>query len=237
MSSGVIKKIERREHAARQVANLVKGQEEAVAEALTLRLSPLLEAGEAMPDVRLLVRLLVREEQQRILAVSEADKAHRSEVSDDAPGIQRRDEATSRGRQLIISTRNMVAVTFGAGYAEQLGLTGGSPRYPREVLAALAHIASQWRAHGGSAPPPIEGALGLDVSVFLPRFEAAAQELLQAMDHVDQEDAEAAVTMSRRQAALEDFDDTHRDVAQVINGLTRLSGLSNLKMLSISPEA
>ena len=79
--------------------------------------------------------------------------------------------------------------------------------------------------------------MGLDVSVFLPRFEAAAQELRQAMSHVTEEDTAATVTMSRRQAALEDFDDTHRDVAQVINGLTRLSGLSNLKMLSIAPEA
>jgi hypothetical protein len=236
MSSGVIKKIERRQHAARQVANLVKGQEEAVAEALTLRLSPLLEAGEAMPDVRLLLRLLAREEQQRILAVSQADEAHDIELSDDAPGLRRRDEATSQGRQLIIATRNLIAVTFGAGYAEQLGLTGGSPRYPRDVLAALVRVASKWKAHEADAPPPIEGALALDLSVFLPRFEAAAQELLQSMDHVDQEDTEAAVTMSRRQAALEDFDDTHRDVAQVINGLTRLSGLSNLKMLSIAPE-
>ena len=83
MSSGVIKKIERREYAASQVVSVVKGQEEAVAEALTLRLSPLLEAGEAMPDVRLLVKLLVREEQQRILALTEASQAHDAELSDD----------------------------------------------------------------------------------------------------------------------------------------------------------
>jgi hypothetical protein len=192
------------------------------------QLSPFLQAGEAVPDTALLLRLLARFLASKSTALDAADSAHEAEISDDAKPRAERDEAEVEARETVIEFRNAVSAKYGDVGLHTLGIYEPPPRGAPE-------LAKYGRALHGTL---IDGRRTLTSSgrrgVNLDRAEMAAELLVvverleAALRVVAQEASELHLTQTAKDRAFEENDRVFGTVARVAEGLLALAGRGDL---------
>lgn len=193
---------------------------------LTKLLAPQLERGEKLPDLALFVKLLERTLGSVTTELVAADAAHEAELRDDLAPRQARDEAADQLRSELIELRETVQGLYGRPGLQALALLGETPRdsvelgrFAEDVLKALPKAALP--------PSRVKGAK-LDLKevsgALLPHVEALQSHL----NTVAQEEKEAQVTLTRRNAAQQSFDQRFSAVATLLSALLAAAGQTEL---------
>lgn len=197
-------------------------------EGLTALLSPMLQRGEKLPDLELLLKLALRVLDESQSALVEADEAHQRELLDDAEPRDARDEAAAGLRDRLISLRDTLASLYGESILRKSGFTSPTPEEP--VL--LSRFAGQVSGALQELTLPRPRLPGLRIQVNAPELaaelDAQRGRLDQALADVTRETKEAQATLSARDEAAASFDSRYQGVANLVTGLLRLAGKPDL---------
>lgn len=192
------------------------------------QLSPFLQAGEAVPDTALLLRLLARFLASKSTALEDADRAHEAEISDDAAPRAERDSAEVELRETTVEFRDAIGAKYGEVGLRTLGVYEAAPshalpltHYVRDFHAALI---DDRRALTGSVRRGVHidrAAMAAELLPLLERLEGALRV-------VAQEAAELHITKTAKDRAFEENDRTFTAVANATQGLLMLAGRKDL---------
>ncbi len=217
-----------REKSSRAVAAAASTHAAAVGEALGKELRPLLEPGEALPDLALLVKLLGRKiEGDNALLVS-ADSAHERELSDDDGPRQARDEATEKVRSILVDLRSGVDSAYGLAGLAVLGLKGETPVDPSVIASAATSALQALQDAKRKLSRPRRAGNKLDRAAYVAELSAEIPLLQKALARVAKEDREREATQRAKDQALAANDRTFTRGAAVISALAAAAGLDDL---------
>lgn len=192
------------------------------------QLAPFLQAGEAVPDTALLLRLLARFLASKSMALDAADSAHEAEISDDAAPRAERDAAEAELRETTSEFRNAISAKYGDVGLRTLGIHEGPPsntlpllKYGRDFHAALIDAT---RVLTGSARRGVQ----LDRAQMADELSPAVARLDRALQAVSREASELNVTQAAKNLAVDENDDAFTSVAKTAEGLLMLAGRKDL---------
>lgn len=233
--SPISKALIHRQRAASDLLSLLSNHEALLVERLSAWLA---QGGEDLEglDLKVLLRALRGLEEHAFEDLVRASSAHSTEHSDDHTAQLARDEALSHARHLLIDGRRTISAVFGPAYARRIGLGKGEiPKRPGGVLMMM-HRVLHIMSNPDSAPPePAHAGLSMDLAPWKADLEAARDALDAAWSGVIREAAQAQSTLSRKNAAQTRFDQTHRAVAALFNGLSVAAG-TEWATVSLDPE-
>jgi len=197
----------------------------AVSAALTDRLTPYLQQGEAVPDVALLLSLIGRAlcgEKDRLVS---ADEAHERELGDDAEVRAARDEAFETLYSEMVNLREVLTGLYGGTYAASL-FQGITPRDP-VVLVRFAELVEKNLQSATLPKARIKGA-SLDKDEEIGKLAGLRKALDGHLKAVNREVREAQVTQAAKNETMDEYDDLFGAAATVLSGFLRLSGKDEL---------
>ncbi|MFO0713368.1 MAG: hypothetical protein U0353_26180 [Sandaracinus sp.] len=223
------KQVVRRERSTLAVATALDQFGGAIGTGLGTMLTPALEAGEVMPDLTLLTRLLKRTLTSRLQAFVVANAASELEAADDAEPRERRDRLEAELRARVTAARAAVSDLYGTpGLAVyQLSIppqSGPAPlaRYARAVVDALRTPRPDLK------PKMATRALVFQASAFADELAPIVDQLDAALADVARERAEAAQATLTRSAALEANDAAFIALAGLVEAMARAAGQHDL---------
>lgn len=198
----------------------------AIVEGLTALLAPVLQRGEKLPDLELLLKLALRvlEGAQRDLV--DADEAYQRELLDDAEPRQRRDESAAALREQLMAVRDLLEGIFGEAMARRSGFTAETPEEPVLLSRFARQVSGSIQA--GTLPKPRLPGLKINPTELSAELDARRARLDQALADVTRESKEAQAGLSARDAATASFDTLYQGVANLVVGLLRLAGKPDL---------
>ena len=199
-----------------------------VGEKTSVKLSPFLLAGEAMPDGALWMKLFVRYLASKTTALQQADSAHEAEISDDAQPRAERDEAEGELRETTVEFRNAITAKYGDVGLRTMGVYEPPPRgapelakYARSLHVALVDAS---RTLTGSA----RRGLQVDRAAMATELLPPVERLEAALRKVTQEASELHLTQTAKDRAMEENDLAFMGVANAVEGLLTLAGREDL---------
>lgn len=198
----------------------------AIVEGLVALFSPVLQRGEKLPDLDLLLRLALRVLDGAQQDLVDADEAYQRELLDDAEPRQRRDEAAAALREQLMAVRDLMEGLFGEALVRRSGFTSETPEEP--VL--LSRFARQVSGSMQEVPLPKPRLPGLKINPaeLTAELDARRERLDQALADVTRESKEAQASLSARDAATASYDTRYQGVANLVVGLLRLAGKPDL---------
>ena len=196
---------------------------------LDARVAPFLAEGETGFDFLLLQRVLGRmiaASRDRLIA---ADKANIDELSDDVAPRSVRDDVVDAVRQKLIDIRRIAEVLFGTVHAVEIVAVDGSTALQPEFLWRQAeHTLSRLRAPDLRLPAPSTSALSFDPLTFADELEPLVTALRQAIDGVEVDRREAAVSVEAKHEAMAEHDQLIGACGRILVGFYRLAGRPDL---------
>lgn len=195
---------------------------------LTRELGPYLKAGEAMPDVALLVRLFGRKVKADNAALVAADHAHEKELSDDAAPREARDKASGEARGVLLDLRAAVEAVYGAAGLTLLGIAAAVPTDASAVAAYGANALKALEDASIKLPKPRRSAMKVDRAAFADDLRAELPPLQKALDKVAVEDREKEATQRAKNDAMAKNDATFTNAANWLSASCAAAGLSEL---------
>lgn len=153
--------------------------------------------------------------------LAEATARHEQELADDEPPRRHRDEATSGLIELLVRIRKSVDSAYGAPGLAALGYSGRTPTDSPGALSlgrlVLAHLEQNQLA----SLQPLDEAIELKPKAWIKSLKTLLSQLDASLDDVAREAREAQATLSKKNAALEDYDHTAGRGGDLIWGLLR----------------
>jgi hypothetical protein len=233
--SPISKALIHRQRAADDLLSVLSVHEPLLEERLSAWLA---QSGEDLEglDLKVLLRALRGLERRAFEELVRVSSALATERSDDHAAQRARDEALAHARHLLIDGRRTISAVFGPMYAHRLGLGKGEvPKRPNGVLMMMGTVLHIMSKPDASPPEPAHAGLSMDLAPWKADLEAAHKALDAAWSGVVREAAQAQSTLSQKNAAQARFDQTHRAVVALFNGLSIAAG-TEWTVLSLDPE-
>jgi hypothetical protein len=197
-----------------------------VAKAVEVALSPFLEKGEQMPDVKGLSVLVGKWLSNKSAAMTTADEAHIHELSDDDPVRQARDEAQAALSDELVELREWMTGLFGARAVRSLGFSAETPRDPAALSQFAGEVCKSLKEKEFPAPKRAE--VNWSPAKEATKIEQLRSKLATAIADVAREAREAQGTLANKNAALAEYDDAFRRASPFLEGLFTLAGETDL---------
>ena len=152
----------------------------------------------------------------------EADAAHTSEIGDDDEVRAERDNAAERLYSLLVEERAFLSGIFGDEAMSKLGFTR---QVPRDVTMLSAFSAEVFAALEKPLPSPKKKGMSYDPTTDEDMKEAksAKADLDRAMAAVKREIREAEATLTRKNRAINDFDELFSRTVELLVGVFRFA--------------
>lgn len=155
-----------------------------VSSALHALLAPLLEPGESMPDLLLVLRLLNRLTQRRLDHLITADQALAVERVQDDSARAARDRLTKTLYEALTDLSEVVGFIYGDRARAMLHLDGTTPRDHTTLCARAALTADALSSASLSLPPPKRANVPFDAASHARDLRAHITALTQAITAV-----------------------------------------------------
>lgn len=159
-------------------------------------------------------------------AMSQADEAHLTELSDDPPARQLRDESAAALSEELVAQREGFTAILGRSFVQALGFEGNTPvdpqgllRLGQQVMASLLVV---------PAPTPRLPGFTWDPVAYTTRLQALLSPLSAALKAVATEEREAEAATIRKTRAIEAYDEVFSQTASLVSTLLRIAGETDL---------
>lgn len=222
------KQVTDREKSARAVEAAATTHAAQIALGFERDLTPHLQAGEKLPDVGLLVRLVGRKILADSAALVAADGAHERELADDAAPREDRDDAAARVRSLLVDLRAAVESTYGARGLTVLGLGEAISVDPSVLATAGAGAQKALKDAALQLPKPKRAGMTLDRAAFAQEIAAELPALQKALARVATEDREKEGTQRAKNEAMVKSDATFTSGASFLAASCQVAGMSDI---------
>jgi hypothetical protein len=154
------------------------------------------------------------------------DDAHEEELRDDPEARARRDAACDKVHDALVTVREQLTTICGAAYVAKLGFDAPTPVSPVEVLRLGTTVVTNLE----ETPPPAPLVPGYQVDPELWRAPLAA--LVERLDGITSavaaEKKEAEATLVAKHAAIEGYDRTFSETANLVSVLLAVAGEKEL---------
>ncbi len=199
---------------------------ESGAAALENRLAPVLAAGEEMPDVRLLLRLMGRLAEREVAAVDEADAARWQAGMRLLSLRDRCREAKAELRAATVQVRKILVELFGSSYTRlRFGLGARTARGAADLALEAGRIAR--RLVSGPALPEPPG-LTIAPRAWAETMRPAIDRLERMLRQVEVARIRLSDLVGERDRRLESSRATYLQVARSVETLFALAGEAEL---------
>jgi hypothetical protein len=217
---------------SKQVSDLKKGaaavtaaaetHAERIAQALQEQLHGHLGAGETMPDLALVVRLLGRHLDGARAQMETADEAHEAELRDDQEPRDLRDKMAVEVYERLIGLRDSTVAMYGVGVARELGLVGETPTDPVVLLRQGTQVANALSKI--KLPPSRLPGTSLDPAALRTALMATLGALEGHLNDVARETREAQATLTAKHRAINNYTRNFSGTADALSGLLLIAG-------------
>ncbi len=199
-----------------------------VAPFLAARIEPFLEEGESL-DFNLLQRVLGRMITASRQKLIDADKAHIDELTDDVGPRLVRDDVVDAVRHKLIEIRQLAQGLFGLAHAIEIVAVDGSTALQPEFLWRQAeHTLSRLRSPDLKRPKASTAAITFDPLQLADELEPLVTALRQAIDGIEIDRREAAVSVEAKHGTMSDHDLLLGASGRIVTGLFLLAGRQDL---------
>lgn len=222
------KEVTDRQKSARAVAAAAETHAAQAAEKIAAVLEPHLAAGERLPDVALLLRLLGRGITADGDTLGRVDLAHEKELSDDTGPRRRRDESAAALYQISYETRDAVSSHYGEEALAALTMSAPAPTDPTALVHWVKSAVERLHDPKAKLPAPRSKAVRIDRKALGDELAAGLPALSAALKDVERERREAEDTLSAKGKAMQRYDATFRQGAGVLTALFRAAGMDDL---------
>ena len=159
----------------------------------------------------------------------EADKAHLDELTDDAGPRLVRDGVVASVRQKLIDIRQIAQGLFGLAHAIEIVAVDGSTALQPEFLWRQAeHTLSRLRSPDLRLPKASTASITFDPLTLADELEPLVTALRRAIDGIEIDRREAAVSVEAKHATMTDHDLLLGASGRIVTGLCLLAGRSDL---------
>lgn len=161
--------------------------------------------------------------QRAVDELASADRAHATELADDAPPRAARDAAKDELRARIIGIRSTLSGVYGAAILGAYGLSGETPTDAELLLQAASTTTDLLRTRAITEPAKQEG-VTVDPKALADGLDARVEALRKALGDVRREEREAQGTQLRRNVATTAWNSAYQGAADTLTGLCELVG-------------
>ncbi len=198
------------------------------AAALETRLSPVLAAGEEMPDVRLLLRLMRRLVEGEVAAVDEADAARWQAGMRLLTLRDRCREVKAELRAATVWVRKILVELFGSSYTRlRFGLGARTARGTADLALEAGRIARRL-VSGPALPKPRTPGLTIAPRAWAETLRPAIDRLERLLREVEAARIRLSDLLGERDRRLESSRATYLQVARSVETLFELAGEAEL---------
>ncbi len=220
------KQITDRQKSAAAVIAAAQSHGPRVAEAFDALFQPVAIKGQRIPDAGQMFALCAAALEVATARLIEADVTHEQELADDEAPRAKRDELTDGLYADIVELREVATGLLGASSLSLLRLTGPTPRDP-VVLSRLARDVSSVLSTQKLPKSRVRGAT-FHAADWIERLDDRSKQLDKAIATVAREAREAEATITAKNKAMVEFDDTFRRVATLLSAALSIAGEAEL---------
>jgi len=148
-----------------------------------------------------------------------------AEKADDVGLREARDSAVSSLHQASVRMRSMIWDAMGPQGLAAYGLSGDTPRNPRDLASHARTVAKLMQEHPFNVT--VEG-VSFDSAAMASTLEGKAAAVDKALSDMQREEQEFANELGKRDDAIAAWVDDHQGVADALVGLFRLAGRKDL---------
>jgi hypothetical protein len=222
------KQVTDREKSARAVTAAAETHAASIAQGFARELTPYLKAGEAMPDVALLVRLSGRKVLADHSTLSRADHEHELELADDAGPREAREESAGKVRGVLLDLRAALDAIYGARGLSLLGLSAAVPVDPSVVATTAGNVHKALLDPKIKLPKPKRAGMKLERADFAAELGGELPALQKALAKVAKEEREKEATQRAKNEAMAKNDATFTTCAGFVAASCQLAGLPDI---------
>ena len=160
-----------------------------------------------------------------ITTMDDAEMRVVAERADDVGLREARDTAVSSLLSATVRVRSMVLDALGNNGIETYGLTGETPRLPRDIMNHANTVAKLMQEHPFNVT--VEG-VTFDSAAMASTLTNKAAAVEKAIADMQREEQELVNELGKRHAAISEWTDVHQGAADALTGLFRLAGRKDL---------
>jgi hypothetical protein len=214
------------DNGARSASEAADTYAEQIAEALALRLRPLLRSDEALPDLALCVRLFGRLVVADAQALVAADDANEAELADDPPVRAARDTAVDQLYPILVDLRDALAPGYGPAGLAAMQLSEPATKEPKALARLAGAVASALR--GPATLTPRRAGVMVDRAQFEAEIAPLAASLSAAVTSLEREGKENQQTLDAKNKAFAQAERSLGKTSAILVALLELAGLEKL---------
>ena len=192
------------------------------------RVAAYLEEGEAI-DFRVLQRVLRRMVEASLERLVAADKAHLDELVDDVAAREERDRAAKAVRAQLVDIRRIAEALFGRVRAgEVVAVDGPTAEQPELLWRQAEHTMTRLADPERELPEAKTRGVRFEAQTLAEELEPEVEALRLAIDAVERDRKEAALTCEAKRLAMEEHDLLMGACGKIQQGLYLLAGRGDL---------
>ena len=214
------------DNGARSASEAADTYAEQIAEALALRLRPLLRSDEALPDLALCVRLFGRLVVEDAKALVAADDANEAELADDPPVRAARDAAVDQLYPILVDLRDALSPGYGPAGLAAMQLSEPATKEPKALARLAGAVASALR--GPATLTPRRAGVKIDRAQFEAEIAPLAASLSAAVTSLEREGKENQQTLDAKNKAFAQAERSLGKTSAILVALLELAGLEKL---------
>jgi hypothetical protein len=219
-----------------RVAAFVNVHRQTLLDAFGQAIRPGLEHGEPAFDPAAWLDGFFRRLRQSFAELLDAEERHLDELAGDAHHRDERNEAAADLRTRLIDLRNLFRANFGKEKTEEAGFPRRLRPEPLTLLRQVGRILRRLFDEGFDLPAARFASEQASRSKAVEVLVPAARRLRRAVDLAAHEQCKARVTRAAKNEAMKRFGVAHRATVDLLDGICRFAGRSDLMPLLREPS-
>lgn len=221
------KQVENRMQWSEHVVTAAKTHRDQIAEVLATRAAHVQGSGTVITKevAGAFLDFLVDDLKHSVTEMDDAEMRVVAERADDVGLREARDSAVSNLLTATVRVRSMVQDARGSQGLNTYGLSGETPRLPRDLMNHANTVAKLMQEHPFHAT--VDG-VTFDSAAMASTLLSKATAVEQALGTMLREEQELVNELGKRHMAITDWGDVHQGVADTLTGLFRLAGRKDL---------
>ncbi len=155
--------------------------------------------------------------------LEEAEMALARERADDRALRERRDAAVDKLRDELASIRSLLDGLGGRATVERFSLAGPTPQVPDRLEGYTKTVLTSLREVDETIEGPTTG-MTLDTTELADELAPLYDELVESLEEISADERKKDALLVQRDEALEQWKETYRGVASMVDGAFRLVG-------------
>lgn len=219
--------VENRIQSSEHVMIAAKTHRDQIAEALAKRAIKVQGVGTLITKeiIGSFIDFVVDDLKHAVSTMDDAEMRVVAERADDVGLRDVRDSAVSNLLNATVRVRSMVLDALGQKGIETYGLSGQTPRLPRDLMNHAQTVASLMQEHPFHVT--VDG-VTFDSAAMATTLTAKADAVEKTIEDMQREEQELVNELGRRHTAINEWTDVHQGVADTFTGLFRLAGRKDL---------